>query len=398
MKWESVRLKDCCSKIGSGSTPRGGSQVYIEEGTSLIRSQNVHNLRFEYEGLAFITNEAARTLAGVTVRPSDVLLNITGDSVARTCLVPDSTLPARVNQHVAIIRPLSNVLNAKFLSYYLASPHMQQVMLGLAVGKGASRNAITKEMIEQFEIPCPPIHNQEQVVSILSTYDGLIENNRRQIKLLEEAAQRLYKEWFVDLRFPGWEKTPIVDGLPKYWHRVRLGDTANIVMGQSPKSEFFNARKEGLPFHQGVGSFGNRFVIDDTYSLALTRIGEAGSILFSVRAPVGRLNLTRNRVVIGRGIAAVNSKYGHQSLLFYMLKDRFFEDDLIGNGSIFGSINKDELHDLTFIYPSAEIADAFNFQAKAYDEMISVLHHKIQDCQLARDALLPILINGELEV
>lgn len=398
MKWEIVMLKNCCSKIGSGATPRGGSQVYIDDGTCFIRSQNVYNLRFEHQGLTYITDDAARKLSGVTIHPNDILLNITGDSVARTCMVPDSVLPARVNQHVAIIRPISRILNAKFLSYYLATPHMQKVMLGLAVGKGASRNAITKEMIGQFEVPCPSHKIQDQIVKVLEAYNDLIENNRRQIKLLEEAAQRLYKEWFIDFRFPGWEETPIIDGLPGYWHRVRLGDTASIVMGQSPKSEFFNARKEGLPFHQGVGSFGDRFVIDDTYSSALTRIGEAGSILFSVRAPVGRLNLTRNKVIIGRGIAAVNSKYGHQSLLFYMLKDRFFEDDLIGNGSIFGSINKDELHDLTFIYPSAEIADAFNSQAKAYDEMISILHLKIQDCQLARDALLPKLMNGELEV
>ena len=95
-------------------------------------------------------------------------------------------------------------------------------------------------------------------------------------------------------------------------------------MGQSPKSEYYNSDKEGLPFHQGVGSYGNRFVADDVYSTSFTRIAEAGSILFSVRAPVGRLNITRNKIVIGRGIAAMNHKEGLQSLLFYMLKERFF--------------------------------------------------------------------------
>lgn len=201
MNWEYVRLGDVCSKIGSGATPKGGAKVYIDDGTSLIRSQNVYNLEFSYRGLAHITENAAEKLNGVTVQKNDVLINITGDSVARTCIVPDNVLPARVNQHVAIVRPNSNVLNPSFLNYYLASPYMQLFMLGLAVGKGASRNAMTKDMIANFSVLCPPMDIQELIVNKLSVYDNLIKNNKKQIKLLEEAAQRLYREWFVDLRF-----------------------------------------------------------------------------------------------------------------------------------------------------------------------------------------------------
>ena len=164
MKWAEVVLGDACSKIGSGATPKGGSAVYIEKGTSLIRSQNVYNLRFSYDGLAHITEDAAQKLNGVTIEEQDVLINITGDSVARTCVVPADVLPARVNQHVAIIRPKKQVFNPYFLNYYLASPYMQAYMLGLAVGKGASRNAMTKDMIAGFKIPCPPVDVQEAVV------------------------------------------------------------------------------------------------------------------------------------------------------------------------------------------------------------------------------------------
>ena len=215
MSWEYIRLGDVCTKIGSGATPKGGATAYIDEGTSFIRSQNIYNLEFSHEGLVHITEDAAKKLNGVAVQKDDVLINITGDSVARTCMVPDAVLPARVNQHVAIVRPDSNRLNPRFLNYYLTSPYMQSLMLGLAVGKGASRNAMTKDMIANFDILCPPIEIQESIVGILSTYDALIENNQRQIKLLEEAAQRLYKEWFVDLRFPGHENTKITDGIPK---------------------------------------------------------------------------------------------------------------------------------------------------------------------------------------
>lgn len=104
MSWEEIKLRDCCKKIGSGATPKGGATVYIEKGISLIRSQNVYNLLFDYNGLTHITEDAAQKLNGVTVQQDDILLNITGDSVARVCMVPNNVLPARVNQHVAILR------------------------------------------------------------------------------------------------------------------------------------------------------------------------------------------------------------------------------------------------------------------------------------------------------
>lgn len=223
-EWKKVKLGDCCLKIGSGSTPKGGSTVYVDSGTSLIRSQNVYNLLFDYNGLTHITDEAAKKLKGVTIFNEDILLNITGDSVARTCVVPNDVLPARVNQHVAIVRVDKNLMNYRFLNYYLASPKMQAHMLNLAVGKGASRNAMTKQMIENFEVPCPPLPTQHRIATILSRYDSLIENYQKQIKLLEEAAQRLYKEWFVDLRFPGYESTKIVDGVPEGWEKKKLGE------------------------------------------------------------------------------------------------------------------------------------------------------------------------------
>lgn len=244
MSWNYVRLGDVCSKIGSGATPKGGATVYIDSGISLIRSQNVYNLEFSYDGLAHITEDAAEKLNGVTVLKNDVLLNITGDSVARTCIVPDSVLPARVNQHVAIVRPNQKEVNPLFLNYYLASPYMQSFMLGLAVGKGASRNAMTKDMIANFEVPCPPIDIQESIVSILSAYDNLIENNQKQIKLLEETARRLYKEWFVNFRFPGYEDTPIVDGVPEGWEEAPIDSRISLLSGYAFKSAQFDSSGE----------------------------------------------------------------------------------------------------------------------------------------------------------
>ena len=220
---EHVRLGSVCSKIGSGATPRGGDGVYIDAGTALIRSQNVYNSIFETSGLAYLTEQHAEQLQGVTVESRDVLLNITGDSVARCCQVPDSILPARVNQHVSIIRPNEGELLPEYLCYYLVSPLMQKYLLSLS-GSGGTRNALTKGMIEDFEIPKPSIVTQQKIVDVLSAYDDLIENNRRRIQLLEQAARLLYKEWFVHLHFPGHEHTQIIDGVPEGWEKKALGD------------------------------------------------------------------------------------------------------------------------------------------------------------------------------
>ena len=118
-EWKKVKLGESCIKIGSGATPKGGSTVYTSNGTSFIRSQNVYNLRFDYNGLTYINDEAAEKLKGVSVIENDILLNITGDSVARTCIVPNTILPARVNQHVAIIRAKSELLNRVSSSTFL---------------------------------------------------------------------------------------------------------------------------------------------------------------------------------------------------------------------------------------------------------------------------------------
>lgn len=254
------------------------------------------------------------------------------------------------------------------------------------------------DKIKRFALKLPPLPIQHRIASILSAYDDLIENNRRQIKLLEEAAQRLYKEWFVDLRFPGHENVRIVDGVPEGWEYVVLSDFADVVMGQSPKSEFYNKEKDGLPFHQGVGSYGERYAIDDVYSNSFTRIASPGSILFSVRAPVGRLNITRNKVVIGRGLSAINHKCDLQSFLFYMLKHTFFKDNIIGNGAIYASISKNELLSQKFLLSSLDLSRLFNDKAMKIDQKIDCLDRQIQLLTEARDRLLPKLMSGEIEV
>ena len=197
-KWDIVKLGDYCTKIGSGSTPRGGKNIYLDKGEYvLIRSQNIYNGYFDSKGIAYISKEEANKLRNVSVEKNDILLNITGDSVARVCLAPFDYLPARVNQHVAIIRCDGDQFNSEYLCYYLVSPKMQGHLLQLAEA-GATRNALTKAMIEQLQVPKPDLAIQNSIAKILSSLDEKIELNNQINETLEQMAQALFKSWFVD--------------------------------------------------------------------------------------------------------------------------------------------------------------------------------------------------------
>jgi type I restriction enzyme S subunit len=214
-----MKLRNITDKIGSGATPRGGKKSYKKQGITLIRSQNVYDFRFQLEGLAFIDENQANGLSNVEVKPNDILLNITGASVARCCMVPTNLLPARVN-------------NPYFVLYSINSPKYKHHLLTLAQG-GATREALTKDTIGDFEIPFPPLLTQHKIASILSAYDNLIENNTRRIQILEEMAQALYREWFVEFRFPGHEKVKMVESelgmVPEGWEIRKLGDIAREI-------------------------------------------------------------------------------------------------------------------------------------------------------------------------
>lgn len=390
MSWEKKTL-DQLGSISRGKSkhrPRNDPKLFGGQ-YPFIQTADVKNANFyitEYSDTYNETGLAQSKLWDVGTLCITIAANIADTGILG--------IPACFPDSVMGFIPYDGVSDVRFVKYCfdMLQRDCKQI------SQGTAQDNLSWQKLSTIEFPVPPIETQRRIADILSAYDDLIENNRKQIKLLEEAAQRLYKEWFVDLRFPGHEHTKIVDGVPEGWEKQPLSSIADIRMGQSPKSEFYNQIGEGLPFHQGVGSYGNRFVRDETYSTSFTRIAEAGSILFSVRAPVGRLNITKNKIVIGRGIAALNHKSRLQSFLFYMLKERFFKDNLVGNGSIFASISKEELLNQQFIIPCEDIMVQYDKAAQNIDDRIATLDRQTELLTQARDRLLPKLMSGEVEV
>ena len=194
--WSVRSLKCLTTKIGSGATPKGGNENYKNEGVSLIRSLNVHNAKFKYKDLAFIDEMQASALDGVTVEQNDVLLNITGASVARCCIVPNDILPARVNQHVAILRTKKDSLNFKFLCNVLISSEYQNKLLKDSKSNGATREALTKSNLEDLIIITPPLELQQQFASIIGKIEEQKAKVKEALKESEDLFQRLMQDMF----------------------------------------------------------------------------------------------------------------------------------------------------------------------------------------------------------
>lgn len=194
--WELFKLKKVTSKIGSGSTPRGGKESYKEEGISLIRSLNIHDNEFKMKDLALIDDIQAAKLKNVIIEKNDVLINITGASVARCTIVPPSILPARVNQHVSILRCKNGKLNSIFLLHLLISPNCKVKLLGVGSSNGATREAITKEQLENFEIILPPMELQNQFAEKIKLIEKQKELAKQELQESEDLFNCLLQKAF----------------------------------------------------------------------------------------------------------------------------------------------------------------------------------------------------------
>ena len=365
-----------------------------ESGVTLVRGGDIKAGKVQLDGLRTITEEVSRSYRRTLLRGGELLISLVGNP-GEVAIASDTLKDANIARQVGLI-PLDKSVNSKYVMYYLMSPQGRSQLFMRT--QGVVQQVINLADIKKVPIPIITRKDQDRIASILSAYDDLIENNRRRIALLEEAARQLYKEWFVRFRYPGHEHVPIVDGVPEGWEYCRLIDLAEITMGQSPKSEFYNNDGNGLPFHQGVTNFGFRFVSHKTYCTKPIRLSQAGDILFSVRAPVGRINMCDDQIVLGRGLSAMRSRTGHQSFLFYQLKSFFFKENMVGGGAIYAAVNKKQLENSELLCPSSNMIEQFNDFASSIDWQIKILTQSIAQLAKARDLLLPKLMNGEIAV
>ena len=419
MEWKEVRLGDVCSKIGSGATPSGGKEAYKGGDYHLIRSQNVLDFAFSKDGLASINDEQANKLKNVEIIQGDVLLNITGDSVARCCIVPSEILPARVNQHVAIIRPRKEELDNHYLLYYLQ--HYKRQLLQIA-SAGATRNAITKAMIENLILPCPKsLDDQRRIASILSSLDRKIELNNKINADLEEMAQAIFKNWFVD--FEPFKDGKFVDSelgmIPEGWKAISLNEILDNVSGYSYKGSELQSSNIAMATIKNFERKGGLKTEGYKEIVISKKIKETQFVnMFDVL--VAHTDLTQNAEIVGNP-AIVLSKGGYEKLimsmdltkviskidgvtnglLYCILSTSRFKEHALGyvNGTTVLHMSKKAVPEYTCAFPKDinQIRDLCITLDSIYKRM-AVTYDENSRLSTLRDTLLPRLMSGELEV
>ena len=382
--------------------PKGGRDSYLGGNIALIRSQNVLDFSFSKLGLAYINEVQAEKLSNVEVYEKDVLLNITGDSVARVCIVPNNVLPARVNQHVAIIRGNDKV-DYRYLLYYLQ--YIKPQLLSLSQG-GATRNALTKKMIEELEVKMPSKGIQKEIVSILYALDSKIELNRRINDNLEQQTQALFKSWFVDNPKPNWSETT-------------FSEVANFIGGYSYKGEeLTDSSNIAMVTIKNFGRNGG-FKADGFKGIApFVKLKECHyANLFDIL--VAHTDLTQNADVIGNAELLLTygrydgiifsmdlvkvlpkNNFPYRFLLAAMLKNKIFKGHCLGyvNGTTVLHLSKKALPNFEVkIPPKAEAKTMNDALAPYYQRMAEVLQENDRLIHL-RDTLLPKLMSGELNI
>lgn len=362
-----VKMKDICTKVGSGATPKGGNNAYIKTGISLIRSQNIHDFYFSHDGLAHINDEQAAKLNGVRLEEDDVLLNITGDSVARACKVDNSVLPARVNQHVCIVRGDKRKVLSSYVLYYL---QMKKPELLMMASSGATRNALTKGMIEELELDLPSLQEQKKIVSLLDDIQCKILNNNRINRNLSEQCDAIYRDQFITKS-------------DSSWTMGYLSDLITVKYGKDHKK----LEDGNIPCYGSGGVM--RYVerpIYDHESVLIPRKGTLNNVMY-VNVPFWSVDTMFYTVMKISNVA---------KFVYHYVKGKDLAS--MNAGSAVPSMTVDILNAMELQIPSSTALAEF-------ETIVQPLYKAMKDSEIEnkklaelRDTLLPKLMSGELDV
>lgn len=395
MSWEKMKLKDVCISISDGDHQ---PPPKANKGVPFVTISNItHTNQFDFSNTMFVPQEYYDGLDSKRkVQEGDVLYSVVG-SFGIPVYIKNNT-PFVFQRHIAILRPNVYKISPPFLYYTMLNRDFYLKADAAAIG--AAQRTVSLTALRNMEIEIPHIETQKKVAKILSSYDNLIENHQKQIKLLEEAAQRLYKEWFVDLRFPGYENVKIVDGVPEGWTKPSINDIADYLNGYAFKPDDWSDKGKPIikikEMNEGITSSTPRndgSAIDEKYNVI------AGDILFSWSATLaamiwdsedGLLNQHLFKVTPNNGVCR---EYVLQSILKTL--DEFKN---LTTGSTMKHIQRGKLKEVFVNLPSQEIMDKFASIADVYREIVLRLQKQNSALKEARDRLLPRLMSEEIEV
>ena len=284
-----------------------------------------------------------------------------------------------------VMRAREGISDPQFIYYLATSPWFRNIAIKSMVGS-SGRQRVQQSVLDDLVLNVPPLEEQKKITSFLCVLDQKIALNNEINDNLQQQAQAIYEEMFIN--------NPDVS-----MTSGTLSDIATVTMGQSPKGSSYNEQAIGEVFYQGRAEFGFRFPSRRLYTTEPKRIAEPGDVLLSVRAPVGDLNVAYERCCIGRGLGAIHSKDGHSSFILYTMFSLKPQLDVFnGEGTVFGSINRDSLNAMPVEIPSPDRIEQFEAFARPMDDLIRSNYEEICRLEALRDSLLPKLMSGEIDV
>lgn len=348
-----------------------------------LRALNLRDGELDLSDVKRIKKSTSESLERSKLYENDILLTYTGNGYGDCAIITESN-KYHLAPNICKISPFPKLIYPYFLYSYIRSKIFYSQMTNHMVG--SSQPTIPMKTIRLLEVPLPPLEIQKKIVDVLYSLDEKVRLNKQINKNLEWQAQALYIAMFVD-------------NLELSTTLGTLSDIATITMGQSPNGSSYNEKGVGEVFYQGRAEFGFRFPTRRLYTTEPKRFAEAGDVLLSVRAPVGDLNVAYERCCIGRGLGAVHSKSDNSSFILYTMRALKPQLDVFnGEGTVFGSINRDALSSIPLNIPSPEAITRFESIVQPIDELIRVNYEEICYLQTLRDTLLPKLMAGQIDV
>ena len=406
MKWEKVKLGD----IATFSNGINFNKTAYAKGIKLIGVSNFGDRFYpDYSQLQEVKKDIVRLED--CLRNGDIVFvrsNGNKELVGRCMLVKNPT--ERVTYSGFCIRARLNDTDRYdpvYFTYYFKSKAFRRAVSGTAVG--ANIQNLSQARLSNHECRIPSIEVQHRIADILSVYDDLIENNQKQIKLLEEAAQRLYKEWFVDLRFPGHENTKIVDGVPEGWEKNCAEKFFEITIGKTPprtEKRCFTTGKNGIPW-VSIADMGNSgmFVLntaenltDDAIKQYNVKVIPKNTVLLSFKLTVGRVAIASTDICTNEAIAHFKGRRECEREYTYFYLKNFHYDELGSTSSISKAVNSKIIKAMPFIMQSEKLLKEYSNKTKDIFDLIICKQKMDNDLKIARDRILHKLMSGEMEV
>ena len=386
MKWEKVRLEDCCYSISDGDHQ---PPPKAQQGIPFVTISNINSMnQLDFSDTMFVPKEYYQSLDEKRkVRKGDVLYSVVG-SFGIPVLIKEER-PFVFQRHIAILRPKEDIVDSGFLFYTMLSRDFYAKADAVAIG--AAQRTVSLGSLRNIKIDVPSLESQKHIADILSAYDDLIENNQKQIKLLEEAAQRLYKEWFVDLRFPGHENTKIVDGVPEGWRISSIYDVFDIKYGKNlPTSKITKTGQYPVYGASGVIGYYNEKNCDDYVTLVTSRGNGSGDVF---RTHHKQSYITNNSFIARRND---KNSFIENEFTFQLFSNTDFKK--LCTGSAQPQLTNTSIQKIKILLPNRQLIEKYQRCTIEMSEKQEALYQEQRALTQARNRLLPKLMNGTVEV